>query len=184
MFLSAEREKGEPLYWAGLEVPLLSPYGVRGVTGKAGVSGRGEPPIGELSGSVSERYDENDSSRAWGVKEKEKRNVEKTKRNETTHVLLRHVVLEGQRGQQLIEGHLALADTVPTVARDDLRQRHAVRFLPIDTAVRRGQQFHRLRLLAVMVVTIPTTTALRMLLALVRVLMVGMMVFGMMVRID
>lgn len=50
---------------AGLEVPLLSPYGVRGVTGKAGVSGRGDPPIGELSGSVSERYDEKDSSRAW-----------------------------------------------------------------------------------------------------------------------
>lgn len=49
---------------AGLEVPLLRPYGVRGVTGKAGVSGRGEPPVGELSGSVSERYDENDSSLA------------------------------------------------------------------------------------------------------------------------
>lgn len=48
---------------AGLEFPFR-PYGVRGVTGKAGVSGRGEPPI-DVSGSVSERYDENDSSRAY-----------------------------------------------------------------------------------------------------------------------
>lgn len=45
---------------AGLEFPI--PYGVRGVTGNAGVSGR-EPPIGDNSGSVSDRYDENDSSR-------------------------------------------------------------------------------------------------------------------------
>lgn len=46
---------------AGLEFPI--PYGVRGVTGNAGVSGR-EPPIdGDISGSVSLRYDENDSSR-------------------------------------------------------------------------------------------------------------------------
>lgn len=34
------------------------------MTGKAGVSGRGEPPI-DVSGSVSERYDENDSSRTY-----------------------------------------------------------------------------------------------------------------------
>lgn len=45
---------------AGLEFPI--PYGVRGVTGNAGVSGR-DPPTGDISGSVSERYDENDSSR-------------------------------------------------------------------------------------------------------------------------
>lgn len=38
---------------AGLEFPF-KPYGVRGVTGKAGVSGLGEPPI-DVSGSVSER---------------------------------------------------------------------------------------------------------------------------------
>ena len=37
-------------------------YGVRGVTGKAGVSGLEEPVIA-ASVSVSERYEENDSSR-------------------------------------------------------------------------------------------------------------------------
>jgi hypothetical protein len=47
---------------AGL-FPLLRPYGVRGVTGNAGVSGR-DPENGEKSWSVSERYDENDSSLA------------------------------------------------------------------------------------------------------------------------
>lgn len=48
---------------AGLTLPLpLNPYGVRGVTGNAGVSGRGDSPV-EWSGSVSDRYDENDSSR-------------------------------------------------------------------------------------------------------------------------
>lgn len=50
---------------AGLEFPFkLNPYGVLGVTGKAGVSGRGEPAI-DVSGSVSDRYDENDSSRTF-----------------------------------------------------------------------------------------------------------------------
>lgn len=48
---------------AGLELPF-KPYGVRGVTGKAGVSGRGDPAI-DVSGSVSERYEENDSSRTY-----------------------------------------------------------------------------------------------------------------------
>lgn len=37
---------------------LFKPYGVRGVIGNAGVSGRGD-----VSVSVSDRYDENDSSR-------------------------------------------------------------------------------------------------------------------------
>lgn len=40
----------------------FKPYGVRGVNGKAGVSGRGEPAI-DVSASFSDRYDENDSSR-------------------------------------------------------------------------------------------------------------------------
>lgn len=40
------------------------PYGVRGVVGKAGVSGRDDPAI-DGSASVSDRYDENDSSRTW-----------------------------------------------------------------------------------------------------------------------
>lgn len=48
---------------AGLEFPF-NPYGVRGVTGKAGVSGLGEPPM-DVSGSVSDRYDKNDSSRTY-----------------------------------------------------------------------------------------------------------------------
>lgn len=42
----------------------FKPYGVRGVSGKAGVSGRGEP-ANDASGSVSDRYDENDSSRTY-----------------------------------------------------------------------------------------------------------------------
>lgn len=46
---------------AGLMLPFR-PYGVRGVIGKAGVSGRGDPAK-DVSGSVSDRYDENDSSR-------------------------------------------------------------------------------------------------------------------------
>lgn len=46
---------------AGLVFPF-KPYGVRGVNGKAGVSGRGEPAV-DVSASVSERYEENDSSR-------------------------------------------------------------------------------------------------------------------------
>lgn len=47
---------------AGLILPF-KPYGVRGVRGNAGVSGRGDP-ANDVSGSVSDRYDENDSSRA------------------------------------------------------------------------------------------------------------------------
>lgn len=46
---------------AGLILPF-KPYGVRGVSGNAGVSGRGDP-ANDVSGSVSDRYDENDSSR-------------------------------------------------------------------------------------------------------------------------
>lgn len=42
----------------GGKAGLLKPNGVRGVIGKAGVSGRGD-----VSASVSDRYDENDSSR-------------------------------------------------------------------------------------------------------------------------
>lgn len=42
----------------------FKPYGVRGVSGKAGVSGRGDP-ASDVSGSVSDRYDENDSSRTY-----------------------------------------------------------------------------------------------------------------------
>lgn len=41
---------------------LFKPNGVRGVIGKAGVSGRGD-----VSASVSDRYDENDSSRTWSL---------------------------------------------------------------------------------------------------------------------
>lgn len=48
---------------AGLILPF-NPYGVRGVIGKAGVSGRGDP-ANDVSGSVSDRYDENDSSRTY-----------------------------------------------------------------------------------------------------------------------
>lgn len=51
---------------AGLEFPF-NPYGVRGVSGNAGVSGRGEPAV-DVSASVSERYEENDSSRTYGIK--------------------------------------------------------------------------------------------------------------------
>lgn len=46
---------------AGLELPRA--YGVRGVTGNAGVSGLDEPLKCDVSLSVSVRYDENDSSR-------------------------------------------------------------------------------------------------------------------------
>lgn len=42
----------------------FKPYGVRGVSGKAGVSGRGDPAT-DVSGSVSDLYDENDSSRTY-----------------------------------------------------------------------------------------------------------------------
>lgn len=48
---------------AGLMLPF-KPYGVRGVSGKAGVSGRGDPAT-DVSGSVSDLYDENDSSRTY-----------------------------------------------------------------------------------------------------------------------
>lgn len=48
---------------AGLMFPF-KPYGVRGVSGKAGVSGRGDPAT-DVSGSVSDLYDENDSSRTY-----------------------------------------------------------------------------------------------------------------------
>lgn len=48
---------------AGLMLPF-KPYGVRGVSGNAGVSGRGDP-ANDVSGSVSDRYDENDSSRTY-----------------------------------------------------------------------------------------------------------------------
>lgn len=50
---------------AGLMLPF-KPYGVRGVNGKAGVSGRGDP-ANDVSGSVSDRYDENDSSRTYSM---------------------------------------------------------------------------------------------------------------------
>lgn len=48
---------------AGLILPF-KPYGVRGVSGNAGVSGRGDP-ANDVSGSVSDRYEENDSSRTY-----------------------------------------------------------------------------------------------------------------------
>lgn len=48
---------------AGLEFPRA--YGVRGVTGNAGVSGLDEPLKCDVSLSVSVRYDENDSSRTY-----------------------------------------------------------------------------------------------------------------------
>lgn len=50
---------------AGLILPF-KPYGVRGVSGKAGVSGRGDPAT-DVSGSVSDLYDENDSSRTYFI---------------------------------------------------------------------------------------------------------------------
>lgn len=53
---------------AGLMFPF-KPYGVRGVIGNAGVSGRGEP-ANDVSGSVSDRYDENDSSRTYSKRNK------------------------------------------------------------------------------------------------------------------
>lgn len=53
---------------AGLVLPF-KPYGVRGVSGKAGVSGRGEPAV-DVSASVSERYEENDSSRTCCIEMK------------------------------------------------------------------------------------------------------------------
>lgn len=45
----------------------FNPYGVRGVSGKAGVSGLGDPAK-DVSASVSDRYDENDSSRTYSIR--------------------------------------------------------------------------------------------------------------------